>query len=170
MRRIIFLDIDGVIAVPTCLSFGMWALSDEKQELLQQLLSKTGAEIVISSSWRKNNLQDTKDHMRDEGFWAHEKITGHTIRAYHYLERNTGIHLSLPRGVEIKQWIDTNIHSENGKHWNRKFLGKDYQYLILDDDSDMLLEHKNNFIRTNGVVGLTEQNVLDGIEILNKRE
>jgi hypothetical protein len=34
----------------------------------------------------------------------------------------------------------------------------------------MLLEHKNNFIRTNGVVGLTEQNVLDGIEILNKQE
>ena len=84
------------------------------------------------------------------------------------LVKKDKIHLSIPRGVEIHQWIDTNIHSDNGKNWKRKTLGVDYQYVILDDDCDMLYIQRNNFIRTNGNIGLTEENCKLAIEILNK--
>ena len=106
--------------------------------------------------------------MEAEGFLFNDKLIGVTIRAYQWLERGTGIHLSIPRGVEIKQWVDTHIHSDNGKNWERKKLGKDFTYVILDDDCDMLLEHKDNFIRTNSVIGLTDDDVSSAVAILNK--
>lgn len=168
MEKIIFLDIDGVLATPEYLKDGMWALNPEKQKLLGEILDQTGAKIVLSSSWRFNTLEKTKEHMESEGFLFNDKLIGVTIRAYHYLEKGTKIHLSIPRGVEIKQWIDTHIHSENGKNWKRKELGKDFTYVILDDESDMLLEHKDNFIKTKSAIGLTDSDVIRAVEILNK--
>ena len=169
MKKIIFLDIDGVLATPEYLKDGQWALNPEKQKMLGRILSETDAEIVLSSSWRHNSLEDTKEFMDKEGFLFVDKLVGVTIRAYQYLERGTGVHLSIPRGVEIKQWIDTNIHSNNGKDWQRKKLNVEYTYVILDDDSDMLLEHKNNFIRTESSIGLTDEDVEKAIAILNSK-
>jgi hypothetical protein len=169
MKKIIFLDIDGVLATPDFLKDGQWALNPEKQELLGKVILETDAEIVLSSSWRYSTLEETKKHMESEGFLFNNKLIGVTIRAYQWLEKGTGIHLSIPRGVEIKQWLDTHIHSNNGKDWERKKLGKDFNYIILDDDSDMLLEHKDNFIRTDGNIGLTIENVKEAIKILNKK-
>ena len=168
MEKIIFLDIDGVLATPEYLKDGQWALNPEKQKLLGKILAQTDAKIVLSSSWRYATLEKTKEHMEAEGFLYNDKLIGVTIRAYQWLERGTGIHLSIPRGVEIKQWIDTHIHSDNGKNWGRKKLGKDFTYVILDDESDMLLEHRNNFVNTKSEIGLTDDDVRSAVAILNK--
>lgn len=45
--KIIFLDIDGVLNTNSDRN-----ISDEKLIFLSELVSKTGAEIVLSSSWR----------------------------------------------------------------------------------------------------------------------
>jgi hypothetical protein len=168
MDKIIFLDIDGVLATPEYLKDGQWDLNPEKQKLLGEILVQTDAKIVLSSSWRYSTLKKTKEHMESEGFLFNDLLIGVTIRAYQFLERGTGIHLSIPRGVEIKQWIDTHIHSDNGKNWKRKKLGKDFTYVILDDESDMLLEHKDNFIHTKSNIGLTDADVIGAVAILNK--
>jgi len=164
MRKIIFLDIDGVIAIADD-SGGLWGLSDKKQELLSDILAATDAEIVLTSCWRKSDLEETREYMTKKGFLFSKRIIGITIRAYHYIEK--GVHLSIPRGVEIKQWIDTNIHSNNGKDWKRKEIGKEWNYIILDDDTDMLLEHKDHFIQCNSMEGLTEEQVAIAVTILN---
>ena len=122
MEKYIFLDIDGVIAIPSVVKDGLWGLSPDKQFLLGTILDQTDAQIVLSSSWRKSTLGETLLFMEKEGFKFNHRIVGITIRAYHYLEK--GIHLSIPRGVEIKQWMDTHIHSNNGKNWKRKEVGK----------------------------------------------
>lgn len=165
MDKYIFLDIDGVIATPDRIVDGEWALVDTCQDNLGEILNKTNAYIVLSSSWRKNTLKNTIYYMSEMGFKYTDKIVGITIRSYKYLQK--GIHLSIPRGVEIKQWIDTNVHSDNGKNFIRKELGKDYNYVILDDHTDMLLEHRNNFIRTDSRKGLNEEDVIEAINILN---
>ena len=97
-----------------------------------------------------------------------DRIVGVTIRAYAYIMQ--GIHLSIPRGVEIKQWIDTHIHSENGKNWNYKEIGVDFNYVILDDDSDMLLEQAEHLVKTDTLLGLSEDDVERAIKILNQGE
>ena len=40
--------------------------------------------------------------------------------------------------------------------------------MILDHECDMLLEHKDNFIRTNSQIGLTNDDVENAIKILYK--
>ena len=165
MKKYLFLDIDGVIATPESVKHGLWALVDSKQQLLDDILKKTGAKIVLSSSWRKHTLLETKEYMNEKGFWFTEEIVGVTIRAYQYIEK--GIHLSMPRGVEIKQWIDCNIHSEQGKNWNKKKLGQDYQYAILDDDTDMLVSQNLHFVKCNPFTGLEKIESQLTIDILN---
>jgi len=171
MKKYIFLDIDGVLATPKSIEGvgGEWKIEDVKQELLKNIIDSTGAEIVLSSSWRKWDLESTKEFMKDAGFWFSDLIVGVTIRAYQYIDRTTKIHLSIPRGVEIHQWIDTNVHSDNGKNWKRKKLGEDYQYVILDDDRDMLYVQRNNFVNTNSTLGLTEEDCEKAVEILNTK-
>lgn len=163
MDKYIFLDIDGVIAIPET----KFELATSCQSRLNKILSETGAKIVLSSSWRHNDLERSIKYMDEKGFLFCNWMVGVTIRAYKYIDKEQKIHLSVPRGVEIKQWIDTHIHSDNGKDWKRKELGKDFNYLILDDDSDMLLEHRDNFIQTEGETGLTDEDVIRAIGILN---
>jgi hypothetical protein len=171
MEKYIFLDIDGVLATPKSIEGvgGEWKMEDEKQELLKHIIDSTGAKIVLSSSWRKWDIESTIEFMKEEGFWFSDLIVGVTIRAYQYLDRTKKIHLSIPRGVEIYQWIDTNIHSDNGINYERKKLGVDYQYVILDDDIDMLYTQKNNFVNTNSDLGLTKTDCEIAIEVLNRK-
>jgi hypothetical protein len=165
--KYIFLDIDGVIATPETVEEGTWGLTKSKQELLGKILSETGAKIVLSSSWRHNDLQNTIDYMSEKGFLFCDKLVGVTLRLYKYIDREQKIHLSIPRGLEIDQWIDTHVHSDNGKDWNRKKIGRDFTYVILDDNADMLLEQKDYFIHTNGMIGLTEIEAQSAVGILN---
>ena len=167
MIKIIFLDIDGVIATPKSIDeAGFWTFTKECQDNLGIILKETGAKIVVSSSWRLHTVKDTVEDLREKGFLYCDSIIGVTIRAYHYIQK--GIHLSIPRGVEIKQWIDTHVHSNNGKDFIRKVLFLDYSYVILDDDVDMLLEHTHQFINTNPDNGLTVEEANKAIEILNR--
>lgn len=165
MDKFIFLDIDGVIATPKKITHGTWDLTDECQRNLGIILKKTKAKIIISSSWRMSTLENTKEKLKEHGFLFVDDIIGQTIRGYDYIQK--GVHFSIPRGVEIKQWMDTKIHSDDGKNFNRKKINVDFTYVIIDDDSDMLLEHKNNFVKTYSRLGLSYQDVTECIRILN---
>ena len=44
---------------------------------------------------------------------------------------------------------------------------EDYQYAILDDDSDMLLEQKEHFVQVDSYEALTDENVEHVRKILN---
>ena len=121
MKKYIFLDIDGVISTQKT----RYELDPEKQQLLGIILKETEADIILTSSWRMLTLKETKQYMQEKGFLFIDKITGQTIRAYHYLDKAKKIVLDIPRGVEIKQYIDNNVHSNNGKDYNRLELYKD---------------------------------------------
>lgn len=186
MHKVIFLDIDGVIATPRTVTHGTWGLTDDCQDRLGIILQATGAKIVLSSSWRLPSVEETRQYMSKQGFLFSSSIAGVTIRAYKYIDKQQSIHLSIPRGVEIKQWIDIHLrmpwyaypetkeqytsYREDGsfKSMNIQELGKDYNYVIIDDDSDMLLEHKDHFVHTGSMIGLTDQDVKRAIEILNQ--
>ena len=52
--KIIFLDIDGVLncrnSKPSC--FGIMGVDNKKVEVLKSIVDKSGAKIVLISSWR----------------------------------------------------------------------------------------------------------------------
>lgn len=172
MDKYLFLDFDGVITTHR----SKYNLDQEKCELIQKIIDETNATIVITSSWRQHTLEATIKMLNTvDGHrvpfivsWI-TNIVGITIRSYQYLVQDPGVYFNIPRGVEIKQWIDTHVHSNNGKNFNHKEVGIDFQYVILDDDSDMLYEHRKHFIKTDTYKGLSFAQAKKAIKILNSK-
>lgn len=172
MRKILFLDIDGVV----CTEFNNrkeYYLGEDKAlfewyvmnpsciEHLNTIVQQTGCEIVISSSWRKTfSLTELQDVFEENGFKYPEKIIGCTGVFYEWIK--PGVHLPSVRGLEIKVWLDLNVRKTP-----TGFNNNQYNYCILDDDSDMLLEQKDSFVKTSTWCGLTSWKVEEVIKILN---
>lgn len=150
MRKILFLDIDGVLNCSECFDrhrkeweadgkpseHKWWNMLEPLHiEHLNHITDETGAEIVISSSWRGS----PKTHDELIGAGVTGKIIGDTGRCC------SGI-----RGVEINNWINKNVPYKERDQ---------FQYAILDDDSDMLLWQKDDFFKTGFTdgTGLTKE-------------
>lgn len=144
--KIIFLDIDGVLnnydmyhherkvpykqLIPACV------------KVLNDLIAKTNAKVVISSTWRMN---ETK-----ESLLSKLQAEGYEHDIYDFTPELGG---SRVRGNEIKEWLDANKNVVN--------------YVILDDDSDMLLWQKDHFLWVDGWFGLTPTMAYKAEHILN---
>ena len=155
--KIIFLDIDGVLNNADDSDFhvhkgGSYCYSPKCVENLNLILGTTDAKIVVSSTWRLGqSVEQLQCTILDMG------IRGEVVGKTGSLSHIPGV----LRGNEILAWIKG----------NSKQLGQEYydfnSYVILDDDSDMLLWQKDNFVKTDGYVGLTLDNAQTAIAILN---
>lgn len=155
--KVIFLDIDGVLNNATCnyidVEFGRFGRTrefiDRKcVDILNRITDETGAVIVVSSTWRiGQSLEDLINLFKQIG------ITGKVIGKTDRLQEPYSL-----RGNEIYKWIDDNIEVSR---WDFK------EYVIIDDDSDMLLWQLNHFVHTDGQIGLTDKDADKAIEILN---
>lgn len=185
--KIIFLDFDGV------LNSEMWYKSrfnelDRTQETgnypyyefdpslinnLNQIIEKTEAKVVVSSTWRiGRSVEDLQNLLNRIGFKG--EIIDTTPHFHAKGEDNEGnrIGYTIPRGCEIDWWL-----KERGKFqritWSverqNEYLEKALvkNYIILDDDSDMLYNQREHFIKTSVYWGLNEADVKTAIQILN---
>jgi len=151
ITKIIFLDFDGV------LNSQLYFVKRHAEKLaghnlgfagdldptavgfLNELIEKTGAKVVVSSTWRIGmTAEDLQELLEKVGFKG--EVIGVTP------DLSSG---SCLRGNEILEWIKD----------NRAIVGADYsdyrQYVIFDDDSDMLYWQRNNYFQCDGYVGLT---------------
>lgn len=152
--KIIFLDIDGVLNSSDYrqrmgMDYFSQIIDRRKMPLLKHIVEETGAEVVLSSTWRKfwnpgeNQLdpagQYIHDIFREYGLWIHSKTA--------VLER-------AGRNEEIQAWLARYPYVDG--------------YVILDDKdfgwSDALRAH---FVQTdlNGD-GLEESQVQQVIDVL----
>ena len=156
--KIIFLDIDGVLnnedSDIVYLQEGSVCVGGffcpELVVRLNTIIQETRASIVLSSTWRLGlDLESAQKLMVELG------VIGRVVGITDHIWDN-----HVFRGNEIYKWIRD----------NEDLVGKYYDfsdYLILDDDSDMLYWQRNNFVQTNGLKGLTDSNVMESIAILN---
>lgn len=149
--KVIFLDIDGVM---NCVHTkdrisGFIGIDSAKVELLKQIIDNTGAEVVLSSSWRHCK------GLKHDPCWQYmvDKFKEYDIE-FHSITptcKETSY-----RGWEIQTWfkdhMDTNIES----------------FIILDDDSD-LKPYGSRHIQTswNGN-GMEQKHVNKAIKMLNE--
>ena len=149
MNKIIFLDFDGVITTRD----SKWEIDNNKCLLVKKICDETGAKIVISSSWRYSTVEKTID-----AYKLHDWIlTPYIIDVTENLSMSIGWDLFsyFPlRGLEISEYINKHELIQN--------------YVIIDDDSDMLYIQKDHFVKTDTYKGLSEENVQQAIQILNK--
>lgn len=166
-KKIIFLDIDGVLASVKYLCTGQGFVDPEKCKLLNTL-EDIGAEIVISSSWGYDGGR-TEKTLRDCGLTL--PIIGYTQHLHFNWEWAC-------RGNEIDKWITDNFGGmgtmwgcdDDGLPYHRHHRDgtTDYEYVILDDGEDMLLGQKDNFIKIHDHTGITKRDINKARKILTR--
>lgn len=162
MNKIIFLDIDGVLNSTKSAEFchkkyggngygGFFSESEEPTLVnvlwddecvgwFEKIVKETGASIVISSTWRNHY-----------GLLAfHSMFKLYSVFDLDIVGKTPSL-MSRNRGAEIQKYIDENKISN---------------YVILDDDSDMLESQMSNFVNTDCDFGLTKEDYLKAVKIL----
>jgi hypothetical protein len=158
LRKIIFLDIDGVLncedayrsgecqyAEFTSMSGGKdhyQSFCKKSKDLLNKLIDETGAEIVISSTWRRSGIE----FMRE--VWDLEGMSGEIIGLTPSLRISE---LTIPRGLEIEHFLKndlnfSHINWDQGTQMDIMEKSGIGNYIIIDDDSDMLYGQRNHFV------------------------
>lgn len=158
-RKILFLDIDGVLAGVDFIdqTKGVEGFIDREKVALLNKLKPYGVEVVISSSWGYND--DTVNQLTANG------LELPIIGGIEHFHKDW-----LCRGTEIAKWLDDTFGDFD------VFTGKvhsytdiDCEYVILDDDVDMLMCQKDNFIHVDSYNALSEKNIEDAIKIFERK-
>ena len=164
--KTIFLDIDGVLNVDYADrdQFGH-IFRDEYVQNLKEIIEKTGAKIVISSTWKDKGIE------RMLALWKERNLPGEIIDVtpdcVDVCEATDIIYYDqVKRGHEIKLWLDRNPEVN--------------QYVILDDIQDFLDEQQDYFVNCStgepvkpwklGIPGLKEECKIKAINILNMKD
>lgn len=124
--KVIFLDIDGVLNTNSDRE-----ISNDKLKLLSELVSKTGADVVLSSSWRYGWNQPEKNQPGTRIYNLKQLLKDNDI-----VIKDT-IGLDLTKSIQIKNYLSTNVINN---------------YVVLDDEPIDI----TNLVQTNGDVGLTQ--------------
>ena len=160
--KVIFLDIDGVLNCEEAYRAGEckyqeWTWEDGRKdhhqkfcswskEWLNKLIEETDAKIVISSTWRMSGIEFMKK------VWELEEMKGEIIGITPMLwAKGVDKGMSIPRGLEIDHYLENDLKFRH-INWDRdeqdsviKESGVE-NYIIIDDDSDMLYEQRHHFI------------------------
>ncbi len=165
MSRVLFLDIDGVLNTERwhdrCVevraayadNFG-YDFDPEAVANLKRIVDETGADIVISSSWKFWGLSTMQK------LWASRDLPGKVIDVTpNNVSDDMLLSIDLDmmmlpagKGSEIKEWLTAN--------------GNPDSYAILDDMDDMLPEQQSHFVQTEPSVGITRADADRVITIL----
>lgn len=165
--KLIFLDIDGVLnsnnyaekRMKQGIKYEIDPVDPDALHRLLEVISQTSAKIIISSSWRGLSYKDTVAEFRKKPQICPliPYIIGVTPRMN--VDR---------RGMEINyvvchwKWcIEKGLIDEKYKD------EKIDKYIIIDDDTDMLLFHKTLFINTSWIEGFTDEDAARAVKILN---
>ena len=170
MRKIIFLDFDGVLNTENynlVLKRKGKICQDEYGALfdpnavkqLKRIIDATNADIVVESSWKYHGLDAMKE------LWEVRNLPGRVIDitpssvSDEYLSNvdldNLDASMLHCKGLEISSWL-----SEKGQSNTR--------YVIIDDEYVVLESQSSNFILTNPYEGITEEQANKIISILNE--
>lgn len=138
MKKIVFLDMDGVLNCRRFRSSAKWnGIDPDRVKRLNTLIERTQAEVVISSSWRyAHSPEKMQELLSGCGFTG--KIIGDIPK------------LHTSRHTEIKRWLDEQYLPCN--------------FVILDDDEDAGVGLEYNYV--NVPDGLEDEHVEKAVRIL----
>ena len=170
MKKIIFLDFDGVLNTEHyqgLLQYQGKSWQDEHGAFfdpnavkqLKRIIDATGADIVVESSWKYLGLDAMKE------LWEIRNLPGRVIDitpssiSDEYLSNvdldNLDTSMLHCKGLEIASWLS-------------KYETQDIRYVIIDDEYVILDSQLSHFILTNPYEGITEEQANKIISILNE--
>lgn len=146
--KIIFLDIDGVLNSDLYYrsvdrSQKDWSRFDTVVvDFIKNLVDEFSAKLVITSTWRFGAVEKLNSELKKSG-----------VKKYLHKDWKTPKLYPSHRGTEINLWLNQHLEASN--------------YLILDDDSNMLDEQLPHFVQTNLIYGMREEHFIKAREILS---
>ena len=172
MKKVIFLDVDGVLNSNRTLHEDI-SLEDDLILNLKEIVNKTEAKIILSSSWRLSTeaiatLMDKLDKfgLTISGMtcdsvdldWLEKyefDVTKKYLDTKFDYDENKQIKITHDRGAEIFKWL----HDHD-----------DCAYVILDDEIEDIKPYfsESVIVKTSYKTGLTKEDVKKAIQILNK--
>ena len=168
--KVIFLDVDGVLnSIDDLMEYREKNsingsilyddISDKRLELLKQLVDKTNAKIVISSSWRMPWLRNGRPKiLNPEGLFYKltKRLSDYNLTYIDVTPHLYDKDIRYYRGDEIRTWLLEHPEVET--------------FVILDDEDDMCEFTETNLVKTTYQHGLLQVHVDKAIKILNKEE
>lgn len=135
--RVIFTDIDGVLNPHWKTKWSKSAI-----DIYNKICKEYDLKPVITSTWRLNHTkQQLQEIFINQGIEA---------EIYDYTQLPVllpnGLYLSKERGVEIKEWLESNIVSD---------------WVIIDDKTSDIDPYVSNVIKCRSWVGLSESEYLE---------
>lgn len=154
--KVIFLDIDGVLNFNGCRDKigGLYFVNDDKIKLLKEIIDRTGAKVVLSSTWRFGWFdRDYGIHSsnREDFERLEEKIKEFGIEFLSRTPRTSDGY----RGNEIKIWLEK---------WGGE---KVERFIIIDEGADMK-PYMNRLVQTSFKIGLERKHVKKAVKMLNE--
>ncbi len=157
-QKVIFLDIDGVLNSAKYAKHefeakgnkfvGLLGIDPKAVQILEDLVEQSGANIVISSSWRiGRTLEDLQKIFNEFNTKLADKIIGMTTT-----EREFGTN-SCQRGWQIKKYLLEHPKIES--------------FVVLDDDNDMD-DVRDHFVKTTWALGIEQHHVDECLKCLEK--
>lgn len=151
--NIIFLDIDGVLNYVTCIdrvphSSAIFGINQYNVALLSQIVKKTNAKIVLTSSWKSGW---ELDHFKDVD--TIYLVISLALQDLYIMDKTVDEVSPSLRGEGIINWL----HHHNYKN-----------FVILDDEEfDYSEKHLyNHFVYTDYTTGLIKEDVNKAVKIL----
>lgn len=163
--KVVFLDLDGVVVClplhrePTSTGKLVRGANREAVAQLNEIVRRTGAKVVISSTWRKHHTREQLQDLLDRAGFIGE-IIGETPVIYDDLPG--GGCTSVDRGREIDQWLQfASIDCATAVE----------SHVVLDDDHDFGPVPPERWVQvqdgwTTG--GLKAEHVERAVEVLNQ--
>lgn len=160
--KVVFLDVDGVLncwsteeTTPT----GNRGIESKYVSNLSKIINDTGAEIILSSDWKKSWLPDYSretDYHYEDGKYLDSKLAEFGLKIRDKTKgMSRGNDGHSQRGHEIRNYLANHPDIE--------------RFVILDDVWFLDFDESITpfFVRTNEVLGLTEKATQKAISILN---
>jgi len=152
-RKYIFLDFDGTLNTGRGEFMNPDRYGHHFDDIavrnLRRIVEKTGAQIVVSSSWRHLGLEKIRE------VWTSWGLPGEIVGCTPGVWGDGRIFDT--RGEEIQQWLDENVVD-------------DYAYVVIDDmdDSEAIEGQEDNWIEVDPHCGISYDDADYAIKVLNK--
>jgi hypothetical protein len=151
LRKVLFLDIDGVLFIGVSKGDGLYAsdLFDAKcVDALNRILTETKCEMVITSTWQNDfDLEQLKNIFAANGIRSPPSAVSSIV--------DGGFVVSTERANDILKWLAIN-NASNAITW------------CAVDDSDLSSSIKN-FVKCDSEIGLKDPSVVSNVlEILKE--
>lgn len=154
--KIIFLDIDGVLNSRIYDRKRNWNeqtdIDETRLPLLKRIVEKTGARIVLSSTWREHWSKDAA-LCDGDGAYINSTFAKYGLVIY---DKTPDLGRNFDRPDEINLWLETTRETIES-------------FVIIDDYRYDWGKLSKRFVKTNPHLGLglEEEHVQKAIEILN---